>query len=139
MAEGMFRAVVKERGDFEVRSAGVAAFDGGGASSQTLQVLEKRGASFDGFRSQPVDEELMNWATHVFTMTRGHLETLQRMFPEAEEKLFLACEFVDLPGRGVGADVPDPIGQGQRAYEEVAGTLEKAIPGIVGFIEHQAG
>lgn len=135
MAEGMFRAMVEKRGDFEVRSAGVAAFDGGGASSQTLEVIEKRGTSLDGFRSQSVSEELMEWATHVFTMTRGHLEALVRLYPQAEEKLFLACEFVDLPGRGVGADVPDPIGQGLRAYEEVAGILEKAIPGILGFLD----
>jgi protein-tyrosine-phosphatase len=123
------------RGDIEVRSAGVAAFGGGGASSQTLAVLKKRGARLDGFRSQPVDEELIEWATHVFTMTRGHLEALVRVFPEAEEKMFLACEFVDLPGAGVGADVPDPIGQGKRAYEEVAATLELAIPGILGFLD----
>jgi len=135
MAEGMFGAAVQKRGDFEVRSAGVAAFDGGSASSETLKVLKKRGASLDGFRSQSVNDELMNWATHVFTMTRGHFEALVRIFPKAEEKLFLACEFVDLPGRGVGADVPDPIGQGLREYEEVAGILEKAIPGILGFLD----
>ena len=138
MAEGMLRAALKGRRDIEVRSAGVAAGSGSSASPQALEVLKKRGARLDGFQSQPVDDELIEWATHVFTMTRGHLEALVLLFPQAEEKMFLACEFVDLPGQGVGADVPDPIGQGRRAYEEVAATFEQAIPGILGFLD-QAG
>jgi hypothetical protein len=31
--------------------------------------------------------------------------------------------------------VPDPIGMGRRAYEEVAGVLELAIPSIIAYID----
>lgn len=135
MAEGLFRKAVKGRGDYEVASAGVAAYPGQEASRETKKLLEGRGVLLDGFRSQPVTEELLDEATHVFAMTGGHLEALESMFPEHADKFYLVCEFVDLPGRGVAADVPDPFGMGKRAYEEVAATLDLAIPTLVAFID----
>jgi len=134
LAEALLRKAVEGRCDVEVCSAGLGALPGGPANRQTIEALKRRGISLEGFRSRMVDAALINWATHVFAMTRGHLDAMVRMFPEAGDKLFLACEFVDLPGQGVGADVPDPIGGGAEAYEEVAKTLELAIPGILGLI-----
>lgn len=139
MAEGMFRAAVANRGDFEVASAGVAAGPGGRISHETDAILRARGAGIDGFASQPVSEELVAAATHVFAMTHQHLAVLLRSFPDHEEKFYLACEFVDLPGRGVGSDVPDPIGGGPAAYREVAETLDLAIPTLIAFIDQTSG
>jgi protein-tyrosine-phosphatase len=141
MAEALLRHAVASRTDYEVGSAGVAVTAGGPASPHALATLKRRGIHLGRFSSRPVSAELIDWATHIFTMTSGHLATLERMFPEAADKLFLACEFVDLPGQGVGSDVPDPIGLGATAYEQVAATLEQAIPTIVAFIDqtHRAG
>lgn len=135
MAEGLFARAVAERDDFEVASAGVAASPGSPASPETLELLEERDCPLDGFRSRRVSAEQVARASHVFAMTRGHLDALLAMFPEQEDKFYLACEFVDLPGRGVGRDVPDPIGMGPAAYREVAETLERAIPKIIAYID----
>lgn len=80
-------------------------------------------------------EELLAEATHVFTMTRGHLGLLEEHFPEFSDKYYLACEFADIDGRGLGADVPDPIGMGKRAYEDVARVMGEAIPAIISYID----
>lgn len=135
MAEALFRGAVADRGDFEVGSAGVAASPGGCLSRGTESVLRSRGLSLTNFASRPVSGELIERATHVFAMTCQHLAVLHEMFPEHEEKFYLACEFVDLPGRGVGCDVPDPIGCGATAYHEVAETLDQAIPTLIAFID----
>ena len=135
MAEGLFRLAVSDRPDFEVGSAGVAASRGTPASRETLAVLKKRGGGLEGFGSRRVSKDLLKKATHVFAMTRGHLQVLESAFPEYSDKFYLACEFVDLPGEGIGADVPDPIGMGARAYEEVASVLEQAIPKIIAYID----
>jgi protein-tyrosine-phosphatase len=108
MAEGLFRQAVETRGDFEVASAGVAAYPGDAANPETVKFLEARGIALDGFASQPVAPELLEKATHVF---------------------------VEIPGRGVAADVPDPIGMGRKAYEETGKTLDLAIPTIISFID----
>lgn len=135
MAEGLFREAVKERSDFTIASAGVAAYPGSPVSSETSGLLKSRGISLDGFESQPVSERLIDQATHVFAMTAGHLQALVSLFPDHEDKFYLACEFAEIPGRGLACDVPDPIGMGQRAYEDVAKTLDLAIPSIIAFID----
>jgi protein-tyrosine-phosphatase len=135
MAEGLFRKAVGDRGDFEVLSAGVAAYPGDAANPETVKLLSGRGISLDGFSSQPVSPELVEQATHIFAMTSDHLEALENLFPDYTDKFFLACEFVDIPGRGVASDVPDPIGKGRKAYEETAKTLDLAIPTLIAFID----
>jgi protein-tyrosine-phosphatase len=135
MAEGLFRKAVEGRGDFEVISAGIAAYPGDSANPETVKLLSKRGISLDGFSSQPVSPELVEQATHIFAMTSGHLEALENLFPDYTDKFYLACEFVDIPGRGVASDVPDPIGMGRKAYEETAKTLDQAIPTLIAFID----
>lgn len=135
MAEGLFRSAVARRDDYRVGSAGVAAGSGDPASPEIMPILRKRGATLPDFRSRPVTAALLAEVTHVFAMTASHLEALERRFPEFSDKYFLTCEFVDLPGIGVGADVPDPIGMGRAAYEEVAQRLELAIPAILGYLD----
>lgn len=135
MAEGLFRKAVGDRDDFEVMSAGVAAYPGDAANPETVKLLGGRGISLDGFNSQPVSPELVEQATHIFAMTSDHLEALENLFPDYTDKFFLACEFVDIPGRGVASDVPDPIGRGRKAYEETAKTLDLAIPTLIAFID----
>ncbi len=135
MAEGLFRMAVAQRGDYSVGSAGMAASRGDAASRDTSAVLKKRGAHLENFASRPVSAALLEEATHVFAMTHGHLSALESRFPGQAKKFYRVCEFVDIPGQGVGIDVPDPIGMGRAAYEEVARILDLAIPSIIAFID----
>lgn len=135
MAEGLFRKAVEGRDDFEVASAGVAAYPGDQANPETVKFLAGRGIALDGFASQPVSPELLEKTTHVFAMTSGHLEALENLFPEYSDKFYLVTEFVEIPGRGVAADVPDPIGMGRQAYEDTGKALDLAIPTILSFID----
>ena len=135
LAEGLFRKAVAARGDFRVSSAGVAASRGEPASRDTTAVLKKRGVRLEHFASRPVTVDVLDEATHVFAMTHGHIDALERRFPQHAGKFYLVCEFADIPGEGVGMDVPDPIGMGRAAYEEVAKVLEQAIPTLIAFID----
>ncbi len=135
MAEGLFRKAVDGRADFKVSSAGVAASKGTTASSETLSVLRKRGAPLEGFRSRPVTEAVLNEATHVFAMTEGHLAALESRFPNHVDKFYLVREFAAADGKRFSKDVPDPIGMGMGAYEEVAKVFEAAIPSIIAYVD----
>jgi glycine hydroxymethyltransferase len=139
MAEGLFRKAVAGRDDIAVSSAGVAASKGTPASRETLQVLKKRAASLDGFKSRPVSEQILAEATHVFAMTEGHLAALESYFPQHADKLFLVREFSGITDKRQGIDVPDPIGMGPVAYEEVAKVLDAAIPAIISYVESVGG
>ena len=133
MAEGLFREAVKGRGDVTVASAGVGTIYGQPPSLHAVEVLRPMGIDITRIRSQPLSEELVENATHIFAMTRGHLETIQLVFPEAADKAFLVCEFdqelSDSP------DVPDPIGLGIDAYSRCRDTIKKALPSLLKFID----
>lgn len=135
LAEGLFRAAVAGRDDFEVASAGLTAYPGSPMSPESEALLRERGIEMNDFASQPVSPELIERATHVFAMTKAHLEALTEMFPEDEDKLFLVCEFSDIPGVGIAGDVPDPIGAGPDAYVRTAETFDRAIPTLIEFID----
>ncbi len=134
MAEGLFRAAVGDAGDYSVQSAGISAARGQSASSQTLDLLKRERAELSRFRSQPLTRALVDQATHIFAMTRGHREYVESIFPQAAAKTYLVCEFCpedDLRGE----DVPDPIGGGRAAYQETLDTLKRALPSLRAYIE----
>src|SRR5690606_30089541 len=135
LAEGLFRKAVAGRTDFEVSSAGVAASNGTPINPESAKLLKTCEAQLPSFASRTVTDELLARATHVFAMTRGHLDRLEQAFPNHAEKYYLVCEFAEIPGLGIGADVPDPIGMGPAAYRDVANVLEIAIPSLVAFID----
>ena len=135
MAEAFFRKAIDGREDYKVSSAGLAASRGSRANPETAALLKKRGIPLDGFASRLVNEAVLSEATHVFAMTRDHLESLEERFPQHSDKFYLVCEFAEVPGAKLGADVPDPIGLGRRAYEEVADMFDVAIPSIINYID----
>ena len=137
MAEGLLRAQLGEEEAVVVGSAGVAAFPGRPPSVETVEILAERGIRLDDFQTRMVDEEILEAATHVVCMTRSHLEALEQIYPEFSEKYHLVCDFAEIEGE-VGVDVPDPIGGGRGAYEEVAECLEKALAGVRAYLKSPA-
>ncbi len=135
MAEAILRHAVEGRDDFQTSSAGLSASRKGSCNVETAALLKRRGVWLEGFGSRPISDLILAAATHVFAMTRDHLEILEERFPENSDKYFLVCEFVEIPGKGIGADIPDPIGMGREAYQEVADMLDLAIPTIIDYID----
>lgn len=135
LAEGLLRKALGNRRDFVVSSAGVSASQGTPASRETLTILKRRSAALENFKSRPVTEAVLSAATHVFAMTEGHLAALEHRFPQHAEKFFLLREFSGITDKRHGIDVPDPIGMGLAAYEEVAKVFDAAIPSIIAYVD----
>lgn len=135
MAEGLFRHALAGRDDIKVSSAGVFASKGGHASTETQKILRKRNIALDSFQSRPVTESIVRDATHIFAMTEGHLAHLEERFPTYSKKFYLLREFASANEKRIIKDVPDPIGLGMEAYEEVAQVIEKALPSILACVE----
>ena len=135
MAEGLFRDAVKNRPGFEISSAGVATGYGQPPSAHAVEVLRPWGLDISRIRSQPLTEELVEKATHIFVMTRGHLDAICMYFPEAAEKTFLLREFDADAARHGNPDVPDPIGLGIDAYFECRDTIKRSLPSILRFLQ----
>ncbi len=138
MAEAIFREATRDRAEYQVKSAGVAARDGAACSLDTENICSDSNLELTSFSSQSVTERLLEEATHVFTMTKGHLAALEGDFPQFSDKYYLVCEFVDIDGKGFGADVPDPIGMGPAAYQDTCRVLKTAIPTVIAYIDQTA-
>jgi glycine hydroxymethyltransferase len=134
IAEGLFRRLIGNRKDIEVASAGVHAVRGQPPSLYAVQVCESEGVDISHLRSEPLTNDLVNRATHIFAMTGAHLETIHMLFPHGVEKTFLLREFEE-PGATCWRDVPDPIGMGRDVYETCARTIKNALPSVLSFVE----
>ncbi len=110
----------------QVRSAGVAAVDGGPASEASAGVALRHGLNLSHHRSTVVTPELLEWADLVLTMSPRHLV---RVIEEgAGDKAALLTAFAG-GGDALGAPeaVPDPFGGSDEAYEATFTLLEELV------------
>src|SRR5215207_9511251 len=133
MAEGLFRHAVRGRDDIEVASAGVAAGYGQRPSENGIEALRQWNIDIRDIRSQPLTDELVSWATHIYAMTRSHLDAILTFFPEAANKAWLICDFE--PALCQQPEVPDPIGMGIHAYMTTRDHLAKAMSSLIKHID----
>jgi glycine hydroxymethyltransferase len=132
MAEVIFRHMTSGMPGVTVRSAGVSAGSGQPASRESVEAVAELGMDLKGFQSQPVTEELLEEATHVFVMTSDHQRLLDLFFPESSHKVHLLREFSKGP-----RDISDPIGRGKRAYLECREDIRAALADILQFLQNQ--
>jgi glycine hydroxymethyltransferase len=131
MAEALMRHLLAERGlSAQVASAGVGACSGHGPSPEAVVALREESIDLRAHRSQPVSPELVEEADWIFAMTHDHLALLELLFPDAVGKMHLLREFSDGPH-----DLPDPIGRGQRVYNECRDLIKKALVSILPMLE----
>jgi glycine hydroxymethyltransferase len=134
MAEGLLRHMLAGRSDISVCSAGVSAPRGQAASPHSIEALRKLGIDISGHRSQPLTTRLAREATHIFAMTRGHLDAIQTLYPEAADRAHLVCDFT--PELSSRPEIPDPIGLSLEAYLRCRDTIRKALAGILNLLDH---
>ncbi|MGG0737464.1 low molecular weight protein arginine phosphatase [Niallia taxi] len=125
MAEAILKN--KGKGNMQVKSAGVYAIDGSEASYQVKEVLTEKGIKHNHLSSM-LNADLIDWATHVFTMTVGHKNAIVSQFPHAIEKTFTLKEFVNDDKYG---DIVDPFGGSvelyRKTYQELDGLIQSLI------------
>ncbi|MFM8715892.1 MAG: serine hydroxymethyltransferase [Spartobacteria bacterium] len=129
MAEALFREMSGGLREVAVFSAGLSAPKGAPASRDAVDVLAVQGIDLTKFRSQPLTEDLLEKASHVFVMTREHHRLVDMFFPEFIHKVRL----LRFDEKGT-PDVPDPIGQGRAVYAECKRSIEQAMPSVLRII-----
>lgn len=120
MAEALFRQMLSERlrcpadelmdYGFLVISAGLAASIGAPASYEAVELLKERGIDLREHESQPLTEQLLMQADHVYTMTRQHRDAILAERPDLRDRVRLLSSS--------NRDVSDPIGRGPETYRE---------------------
>ncbi|WP_400162246.1 low molecular weight protein arginine phosphatase [Brevibacillus sp. TJ4] len=122
MAEALFRTKAKGQG-WEIRSAGVAAFDGQPASRHAVDVLRERGIESEHQASR-INDELVDWSDLILTMTHNHKQAILAYYPAARSKVYTLREFVGVEGYG---DIADPFGGALEDYRRCAVEIEESL------------
>ncbi len=134
MAEGLFRHLTKDRGGYQVMSAGVGAVNGQRPSPEAIQALQELGIDIAAQRSRTLTPDLVEQADYVFGMTQGHVDTVALLHPRAAEKTFLLREFDDTL-EGFEKDIPDPIGESLEVYRECRDRIEQGICSVLRYLD----
>lgn len=89
----MAAAMFQSKTNYNVQSAGIFASFGAPASAHTMEILHENKISYE-HSSQPVTDELMEWADLVLTMTTQHRDILKQQYPNYTSKTFALKEYV---------------------------------------------
>jgi protein-tyrosine-phosphatase len=125
MAEAIFRQMVRDirRPKIEVKSAGtILRYDSVPASENAIAVMRERGLDISSHRTQSVDNELIDWADLILTMTDHQKQYIDINFVRGREKVHLITEYA-----GMGGDIPDPILAELDEYRECVDQLEDVL------------
>ncbi len=102
-----------------VASAGIAAYPGGRAAPEAVQILASRGLDLAPHASQPLSDRLVEQADLILTMTAGHRDAILARWPEARDRIqTLNCD---------GRDIADPIGGSEDVYRQCLEQIEAEI------------
>lgn len=124
MGEALLQRALDARmgaGTFLVTSAGIGADDGHPPSQGTVRAMEVRGIDVRGTRSTHLRQSIADGAWRVYCMEEYQASFVRSMLPAEAQKVMLLG----------GEEVPDPLGSGQQAYENVARQIERLLPGVV--------
>ena len=138
MAIGILTKMLEDNGNqnIEVKSAGVRAVFGKPASDIAMQVSGNHGINLGEHRSQPVSQELMDWADWVIVMTPGQQEMLKKQYPQKVESIILLKGLGRPDPRPEDLEVRDPFGSDYWGYErsflEIAAEIERILPYLNG-------
>jgi protein-tyrosine phosphatase len=133
LAEGLAKRMLADRlgcaveelpaRGYWVLSAGVAAYGGGPATAESVEVATELGADLGSHRSRPVNPQLLAAADDVIAMTRAHADALAARYAGVGPAVRLLADPDDLD---------DPIGGDLTVYRECARVirahLERFIP-----------
>ncbi|CAB1128133.1 Protein-arginine-phosphatase [Candidatus Hydrogenisulfobacillus filiaventi] len=102
-------------------SAGVHAWPGQPATREAVQAVRAYGASLEAHRSRGLDQVTAD-PDLVLTMTAGQARAVAAARPEWAGRVHPLTAYV-----GETGDIPDPIGQGDAAYRDLARELWRLL------------
>ncbi len=128
------RGLLGERRDVFIASAGTSAANGLHPTAETIDALAARGIEHDSV-SKPLTADMVRKADVVFCMTSGHVAAAQGLLGDDDGDDKITRLDPD-------ADIEDPLGSDQGAYDSLAERFMQLIPlrlkGVLGD-EDRAG
>lgn len=127
MAEGIFNELKKDLDmDLWVLSAGISAYEGSPVASNAVKSLESI-HDISHYRAKMVNEDLLEQADLILTMTKMHRDILLDRYEGIEDKTYLLNEYAF----GEMKDVEDPFGGNSDIYDIARDEIYRAVESII--------
>lgn len=110
-----------------VRSAGLETTSGKPAHPLARLVGEQSGLQLDGHITQPLHKEQVDWADVIIVMEWQQRTRLLRLYPQAEQKVFLLRQFYDQSVR----EVADPYSGTMKDFQICFAMIQQACDVLV--------
>lgn len=120
MAEGLLIDTLRKKdlaGQIEVTSCGIAARNGGKATTEAILVMKNLEIDIANHRSKPCTREDVNQADLILCMAKEHADFIGNLMPQTRSKIRVM-------------NVIDPIGMNLLIYEAVLSDIEKKMKNI---------
>ncbi|MEI6770132.1 hypothetical protein EBS67_06365 [bacterium] len=108
---------------FDIRSGGLAAYDGMKASPNATTVVQKLGVSLEDHQSRYVDLDLIKHSDAVLVMTKNHLAIFQDRFQDQH----LPVSMLSFSG----SDISDPFGGDEKVYSQCLSEIQENLKHLV--------
>ncbi len=108
----------------QARSRGTAAQPYGGMPREVRSFLERAGVADLQHKPAFISEADVDWADVILVMQNHHYEVLADNFPQSARKMHLFLEYCT---GAAGAELQDPMGKGEKAFERVLGEVKAAV------------
>jgi len=111
----------------DIRSAGVAAWEGAEASAYAIDVMREHSVDMREHRSQPTSPDLLLWADHIIVMEPGHEEHIVQMQPEVEERIIRLWDYL----AEEADEVYDPHRQTIDVFRTSCASIGEAVKALI--------
>lgn len=130
MAEGILSFLADKNGlEINVKSAGIAAFDGSPPTENAIKAMEEMGIDIKNHKSRMLDRDLVTNSKLILTMSRSHKDIILRNYPESETKVFTLKEYA----YKVEGDIIDPFGGSLKTYQDTRDEIAHCLSKIVNY------
>ncbi|MGI6433884.1 MAG: low molecular weight protein arginine phosphatase [Syntrophomonadaceae bacterium] len=131
MAAALLDKILQERGlnpqEYRIASAGLAAAPGWPASPEAIHAMQLEGLDISGHRSQTLNQNMVEEADVVLTMTASHRRCILDQCMQQGDKVYTLAEFAE----DREADILDPFGMDEVKYIESAAEIKRLLDKIV--------
>lgn len=116
--------------DMTFKSAGTFACEDAPASKEAIEVMREAGLDIEKHKSAQFTKELAKWADIILAMEAKHIEEMEAMAPQEEDKMHTLLGFAagidGYPGE-VGYDITDPYKEPMEDYRIAREQISQAV------------
>ncbi len=126
IAEGLAPVIGRSMNvDIQAKSAGTLGLVNRAADVKSVQVCQDINLDISQHRSQPITQELIEWATYILVMERKHARHVRHHYDNADDKILELGMFCGRPS------IPDPIGKKLRDFKICRDQIDRGLKSFV--------